>query len=269
MIKFSIIIPNYNKGQYIKDCLDSVINQTLNKSKYEVIVIDDGSSDNSPDIIRNYDVKFLQTNRLMAGGARNKGLDVAKGEYILFLDSDDYLSSTDVLEKLDQKINNEDIIYLNFMKIDLNGGKTILENEETSMSEKIANTKYLACPTKCFKKRILDDLRFVEKCSYEDVNFTITAMCIAKTETYFKEPFYTYRKVENSITTKEVLSKQMIDLILQISSLYYLCEKYSEYKESLLLRIKNDRLVLRIQILDKLLTEGKNEFREHFPLGDN
>ena len=99
MYKYSVIIPNYNKEKYVKECLDSIFNQTLSKDMYEVIVIDDGSTDNSLDIIKNYDVKLLRTNRKRAGGARNVGIDAAQGEYIIFVDSDDYLYSNEVFEK--------------------------------------------------------------------------------------------------------------------------------------------------------------------------
>ena len=102
MYKFSIIIPNYNKEKYIRRCLNSIFTQSINKQNYEVIVIDDGSTDGSVDIIKEYDVKLLNSNRLGAGGARNKGLDIAKGNYIILLDSDDYLYKNDVLEKLDK-----------------------------------------------------------------------------------------------------------------------------------------------------------------------
>ncbi len=268
MKKFSIIIPNYNKGKYIKECLFSVFNQTIDKLKYEVIVVDDGSDDNSINIIKSFDVILLQTDRLMAGGARNKGLDIAKGEYIIFLDSDDYLSNHGVLERLNNLINGEDIIELDFKKIDLNNNEYVINQEQTSLMEKISKTRYLGCPTKCFKRKLIENIRFKEKCSYEDIEFTLSAMCKVKSQAYFTEPFFTYRKVENSNTTDDVKAKQMIDLVLQIASLYYLADKYSEYRVALLERIKNDRLILRINILDKLLTEGENNFRKYFPLKD-
>ena len=81
-VKFSIIIPNYNKEEYVADTLDSIFNQTY--KNFEVIVIDDASSDNSLEIIKKYDCIILHTNRLRAGGARNKGLDKATGDYIIF-----------------------------------------------------------------------------------------------------------------------------------------------------------------------------------------
>ena len=266
MLRFSIIIPNYNKEKYIKRCLDSIVTQTLNKSKYEIILIDDGSTDNSLDIIKNYDVTLLHTDRLRAGGARNKGLDIATGEYIIFVDSDDYLSNSYALEQLDNKINGEDVIYLNFTKIDFDGSSKLMSHDKDSLNDKLAKSRFLGPPSKCFKNNILKDIRFIEKCSYEDVSFTLSALCKCKSEAYFEESFYNYIKVENSVTTETVQAKQMIDLIIQITSLYYLCEEYPEYKESLLYRIENDKLKERIDILNILIKTGENTFREHFPI---
>ena len=107
-IKFSIIIPNYNKEEYVRDTLDSVFNQTY--KNIEVIVVDDGSTDNSINIINEYNVKLLHTNRKRAGGARNIGIDNASGDYIIFLDSDDYFTNDQVIEKLASTINNQDLI---------------------------------------------------------------------------------------------------------------------------------------------------------------
>ncbi|MDD2627489.1 MAG: glycosyltransferase family 2 protein [Clostridia bacterium] len=266
MLRFSIIIPNYNKEKYIKKCLDSIVTQTLDKSKYEIILIDDGSTDNSLDIIKEYDVKLLRTHRLRAGGARNKGLDNALGEYIIFIDSDDYLSNNDVLEKLDNKINGEDIIYLNFTKIDFDGSSKLMSYNKDSLNDKIARSRFLGPPSKCFKNNILNDIRFVEKSTYEDVSFTLNALCECKSEAYFEESFYNYIKVDNSLTTEAVGAKQMTDLIIQITSLYYLCEDYPQYKKSLLFRIENDKLKERLDILNTLIKTGKNTFREHFPI---
>ena len=117
MYKFSIIIPNYNEEKYIRKCLDSIFNQTIDNTKYEVIVIDDGSTDKSVDIITKYNVKLLNSNRLGAGGARNKGIDIAKGKYIILLDADDYLYKNNVLEKLDKELDNQDIVFVKYKQI--------------------------------------------------------------------------------------------------------------------------------------------------------
>ena len=104
MPKFSIIIPVYNVEKYIKKCLDSVFAQT--EKDYEVIVVNDGTKDNSMDIVKNYDVKIVNQKNQGLSEARNTGLKNAKGEYILFLDSDDYIEK-DLLKELNKSIKNK------------------------------------------------------------------------------------------------------------------------------------------------------------------
>lgn len=104
MPKYSIIIPVYNVEKYIKKCLDSVFNQTY--KDYEVIVVNDGTKDNSMDIVKDYDVIVINQKNQGLSAARNNGLKKAKGEYILFLDSDDYIEK-DLLKELDKSISNK------------------------------------------------------------------------------------------------------------------------------------------------------------------
>lgn len=263
MCKFSIIIPNYNKEKYIAECLDSIFNQTISKDKYEVIVVDDGSTDNSLEIIKKYPVKLFQTNRKRSGGARNLGIENAQGKFIIFIDSDDYLTSLDVLEKLDKLAEDQDIISLSFTK-DNFGEISVIVEDEDSIAEKIEKTKLLGCPTKCFKKEVIGSTRFTENARYEDVFFTLECLCKCKKYDYFKESFFTYKKVENSNTTTEVSGEIMVDLIREISKLYYLCVDYPQYKNNVLTRIKNDRLPLRLDILNELIETGDNNFRKYF-----
>ena len=102
-VKISVIIPVYNCQQYLEQCLDSVINQTL--KEIEIICVDDGSSDGSYDILQRYTKKykfiniFKQINK-GAGAARNLGLKNAIGEFVAFLDADDYYLDADALEKM-------------------------------------------------------------------------------------------------------------------------------------------------------------------------
>ena len=263
MLRFSIIIPNYNKEKYIDECINSILSQTIAKAKYEIIFIDDGSSDSSLDVISKYeDVKILHTNRLLAGGARNAGIKQAKGEYLIFLDSDDYLCSNNVLEKLDGHIKGEDIIFLNFYR-QTSEGTTLIEEVNKDIAYQAENIKTLGCPTKCFKNNIVT--LFDEKCYYEDVYFTLYAICNSKTYSYFTEPFFTYRYVSGSITkSKEISCKKMTDVFIQISKLYYLCDLFPEYKESILKRIKKDRLKDRLDVLDTYFETGRNIFYDKF-----
>jgi len=108
MPKFSIIIPVYNVEKYIGKCLDSVINQTY--QDYEVIVVNDGTKDDSMDIVKKYDVKIVNQQNQGLSAARNTGVKEAKGEYILFLDSDDSIEK-DLLKELNKAIkNNPDLV---------------------------------------------------------------------------------------------------------------------------------------------------------------
>ena len=222
MYKFSIVIPNYNKGKYVEECMESIFNQTIDKSKFEVIVVDTGSTDNSLEVIKKYPVKLLQTEKKGAGAARNIGIENATGTYIVFIDSDDYLTSLDVLEKLDNMVENQDIISLSFTK-DNFGEISIIKEPKDSLPEKIEKTRLLGCPTKCFKRELIGATRFTENAKYEDVFFTLECLCKCQTYDYFPDSFFTYRKVENSNTTTEVSGKIMVDLIQEISKLYYLC----------------------------------------------
>ncbi len=118
--KVSIIIPVYNVEKYLKECLNSVVNQTL--KEIEIICVDDGSTDNSLSILEEYAKKDNRINLLKqensgAGAARNKGLDSARGEYIYFLDSDDFLE-LNAIEILYNQIakNQADICFFKFYK---------------------------------------------------------------------------------------------------------------------------------------------------------
>lgn len=268
-MRFSIIIPNYNKEEYLKKCLDSVFNQTIDPSKYEVLFIDDGSTDNSLEIVKNYNVKLFYTNRKMAGGARNKGIDNANGEYLLFLDSDDFLYSNDVLEKLDKHITGEDLVNLCFMR-EYQDGVKMIDDFALSLPEKIEKSTLLACYTRCFKKEFLTNIRFIEECYYEDVDFMLEVLCNVRSMSDFKEPFIFYRYVSESITkTKQISAKKMTDVFLQIARLYYLCDQFPQYSKQLLNRIQHDRLNDRLKILNQYFETGYNSFYDHFKTGNN
>jgi len=126
--KISVIIPIYNSEKYLKKCLDSVIKQTL--KDIEIICIDDGSTDNSKEILREYAKKdkrivILEQKNKYAGIARNNGIKIAKGEYIHFLDSDDWLRSKNAYKYLYKQMvkKNVDVIFFQFAKVDMNTGE--------------------------------------------------------------------------------------------------------------------------------------------------
>ena len=259
--KFSIIIPNYNKEEYVRETLESIFNQTY--KNFEVIVVDDGSTDKSIEIINEFDIKLFHTNRKRAGGARNVGIDNAIGDYIIFLDSDDYFTNNTVLERLNNLIKDEDIIFLNYTK-DKFGEITIIKEEKEDIKLKIENTKNLGCPTKCFKRELLEGIRFPEAKRYEDINFALEAMCKANSFAYFEDSFFTYRKVPTSNTTTEITSDAMIDILEELVKMYRLCTKYPQYKLNILNRIKKDKLNTRLDILNHLIEFDENKFFDYF-----
>lgn len=126
----SIIIPIYNAAPYLRQCLDSVLTQTC--TDWEAILIDDASTDNSAAIAAEYiqqDTRFTLLRQEINKGqsaARNKGLDKAKGEYIAFLDADDYLDEN-YLEKHIEAISNADYVQSGYRRISINGN--ILEQK--------------------------------------------------------------------------------------------------------------------------------------------
>ena len=103
MPKFSIIVPVYNVENYIKKCLDSIFNQTF--KDFEVIVINDGTNDNSMDIVKKYDVTIINQKNQGLSEARNSGVKKATGDYLIFIDSDDYIEK-DLLKNINKSLDN-------------------------------------------------------------------------------------------------------------------------------------------------------------------
>jgi glycosyltransferase involved in cell wall biosynthesis len=229
-MRFSIIIPNYNCDKYIKECLDSIFNQTF--KDYEVIVIDDGSTDNSLEVIKNYNVKLLHTNRKYAGGARNKGLIEAKGEYIIFLDSDDFLYDNQVLERLNNKITDEDIIYLGFYNEKYHKA---IYSKKMSKEERISNDKWIGCPSKCWKRDFIK-WNFPENMMLEDVYFVLKGYCEVEKWSELEGMFFYYRHRQGS-TINHSSKKKDNDREISKQHIKKLIEEYPQYKKQLETRL--------------------------------
>lgn len=264
MYKFSIIIPNYNEEKYIKRCLESIFNQTINKEKYEVIVIDDGSTDESIKIIKKYNVKLLNSNRLGAGGARNIGLDIANGQYIILLDADDYLYKNDVLEKLDNQLNNQDIVFVKYKQISGKEEKIIEENNSNTLDEQIYKSHHFCCTLKCFKNELSKDIRYKAKSYHEDISFTVELMCKAKTQLYFDEILYVYYKEKNTSTIDNYTVRKALDFTIQTLEYLYLADKYKDKKQFLMNRIRQENYLQKISKLTDWVENDKTYTYDKF-----
>ena len=119
MIKISVIIPVYNTELYLEQCIDSILAQTV--PPYEIILVDDGSTDSSGSICDRYDMQFpiIKCFHQSNGGvskARNTGLEQASGDFVLFVDSDDYIDNN-LLAQLEIKDENPDLVFFQFTSL--------------------------------------------------------------------------------------------------------------------------------------------------------
>lgn len=233
--KISIIIPVYNTESYLRQCLDSVSNQTL--KDIEIICMDDGSKDNSLDILREYErndkrFKVLIQENQGQGVARNKCLNEASGEYIMFLDSDDWLdldacrtlyetaknNELDILMFLIKNYSNETSEYYEDTCYNLDCLKNVPENKVFNYKD-IGNKLFSISVSPCqkiYKREILNDVRFAENIFFEDNPFHWDALFSSKRIAYIKEHFYMRRRHETSTTAQH--DHKYLDVI-QISNM--------------------------------------------------
>lgn len=211
--KVSIIVPVYNVENYLAKCLDSLLNQT--HQNIEILVINDGSKDNSEQIIEGYARKYPEKIKPFYkenGGlsdARNFGIDRATGDYIGFVDSDDYVKRTmfEEMVNLAEKYQCKMVI-CNIQKVDQNGNITQKLTQIPNMPEKIdlesnfsifSDLSYFAC-NKLFKKELFNEKRFKKEAHFEDIQLIpqllLECDVIAQTQNFH----YQYLERTDSIT---------------------------------------------------------------------
>lgn len=225
MVKVSVIIPVFNNEQYLKECLDSICNQTL--SDIEIICVNDGSEDNSLQIIEEYKQKdnriiLINQDNMGQSSARNNGLKIATGEYIGFVDSDDYIDK-DFYEKLynSAALNNLDMAVAGIVRFKGIRRRCML-NFDDNILEYNFNKKMKICriPRQCYtvnkiyKRETLleNNLFFKEGMYYEDIGFTIRALYFLNGLITVPGTYYNYRKNYNSIV-KTISDKKNQDML--------------------------------------------------------
>ncbi|MDY3959367.1 glycosyltransferase family 2 protein [Romboutsia timonensis] len=229
MIKISVIIPAYNVEKYIKQCISSVINQTL--KEIEIIVINDGSTDLTLERIneiKDKRIRIITKRNEGLSSARNVGIEIAKGKYIIFLDSDDFIIHKDSLENMYNLIdsNNMDMLSGNAMYFyddsneykDIGKNFILNKNEIISIDEYIMRTKNCDIAPACFylykKEFIIDNNLFFKKGIYhEDELFTYKCLLKCKSIAICSEKFYAYRQREGSIMNSKINPKKGKDII--------------------------------------------------------
>jgi len=226
MEKISIIIPIYNSELYLKRCLDSIINQTY--SNLEIILVNDGSIDNSYQLCLDYPKKdnrikvFNQKNQ-GAGVARNLGLKNSTGDYITFIDSDDYIEN-DYIEYLYNLLvkNDCDIAVTSFLECKKEKVKVINRDIGLKM---LANFQIEFAPWgKLYKKSIIKDVMFSKTKNYEDIVFVGKAFFNSRKIVVSNQKKYHYVKRENSQSTMP-FNKTEFDRVKNSYELYQFISK--------------------------------------------
>ena len=212
MSKISIIIPVYNNKQYLKECLNSIVNQTY--KDLEIICVNDGSTDDSLAVLEEYaqkDSRIIIVNQENKGqsAARNAGLDIAKGEYITFIDSDDFVEINTYETALQFTKNNDLVcfgikifgaVHLEQRKRDENYYKIKFQGALQNSKNFLLKTDCSVC-NKIFKKELLDkyQIRFPNGIHYEDAEFFFKYALVSEKIYFIDEYFYNYRRRNGSI----------------------------------------------------------------------
>lgn len=284
-MKVSVIVPVYNVEPYLDKCLNTLVNQTL--KKIEIIIVNDGSKDNSEKIIEKYlkkypeKIKYIKKNNGGLSSARNEGLKYASGEYIGFVDSDDYVSlNTFNLMYKKAKEKNFDLVVCNLNYVYETKTKMVsagldkdLENEDEVKKNIVF--LYPAVWNKLYKKEILDSLKFKEGIWYEDVEFNFRVYPRVKSIGYVDKPLIQYVQRESSIS--KTIDKRLFNYIDNFNGLirYYqdnnLYNKYYFELEYSYVRYLYATFIKQLSYTNdkELFKEGVKEaiknVQEHFP----
>lgn len=235
-MKVSIIVPVYNVENYLAKCLDSLVGQTL--QDIEILVINDGSKDRSEFVIEEYARNFPDKIKAFTkenGGlsdARNFGIERASGEFIGFVDSDDYVMETMFEEMLQLAEKHQaKMVICNIQKVDQNGKVTQKLTQIPNMSEKInlgdhfsvfSDLSYFAC-NKLFKKELFDQKRFKKGIHFEDIQLIPQLLLECKTLAQTQNFHYQYLERTDSITKTH--TEKGLDILKAVKDVEQVFEK--------------------------------------------
>lgn len=274
---FSIIVPIYNVERYLEQCIESVLAQDYHN--YELILVDDGSPDNSIDICVKYakkykNIVFIHKTNGGLSDARNAGIQIARGEYLMFLDSDDYWEGINVLSELDEITKeNKDLIIYDCTFYYKDGKKEsypiskqgLVNNYLTDFYTLVERNIFRSSAwTKVIKRKIITDnqLFFPKGKNHEDLDWSFNLAQHINSYAIYDSYFYIYRtKREGSITefvkpkNTEDLLDIMLEKLIQLDSLSknllyrglckYLVNQLVYVKDSFNLLANNDKELLK------------------------
>lgn len=240
MPKVSVIVPFYNVGGYIEKCLETLVNQTL--QEIEIILVNDGSKDRSINIVKkflaNYPEKIVYLEKENGGlsDARNYAIPYAKGEYIAFLDSDDYVEK-DMYEKMYElaKKENSDMVECDFYWAYPDKVKEDIGEIYKGKKDMLKKVRVVAW-NKLIKREILEKtkIEFPKGYRYEDVEFTYKLIPHLEKISFLKRPCIHYIQREGSISNSQnERTKEIFDVLQHVIDYYKKNNIYDEYKTEL------------------------------------
>lgn len=291
-IKISVIMLVYNREKYVKEAVESIINQ--NFDDFEFIIINNGSMDSSGEIVKEIikndsRVRYLELKGNKIGAGRNKGLDLAQGEYVLFVDDDD-IAEPDMLSFLYSLAieYNADISICGSNKL-IDGNvmenfvyeDCIQMNAQEAVVEMLKREKYnVAMPTKMIRKSLFKDIRFLEDGNYDDITVGYKYLANANKVVANGIPKYCFRRhsknnsaftTNDNLITPEQLNEYIIafqERTKYLSGLFPEIANYVRYSEwsymiSMCNKIKLNNLYnceLQFNYFKKILIENYEEF---------
>ena len=271
MPKISVIIPVYNTEKYISKCLESIIKQTY--TDIEIICINDFSNDNSGNIIKEYTksdnrIKLLEfTSNKGVSAARNSGIKISSGDYIYFIDSDDWIEKNYLEIMLDniEKTNSDIVVNRNMVSVQndkfypYNFQKGQLDIPDNSFINIEKDTHNVSCGpcNKLYKLNLLKEhsLYFPEGYTYEDIFFHYITFAYSKKIYFFYGSEYFYRKTDGSLTSTMILDS---DKVINIFNLLY------EYYEKHNLLNKGIKIYYTLPFFNIQNEETYNAFKAYF-----
>lgn len=231
----SVIVPVYKTEQYLSKCLDSIINQ--NYPNVEIIVVDDGSPDKSPVLCDRYAdkdarIRVIHKNNGGQSSARNAGLRIASGEYVCFVDSDDYIA-TDMITTLHTLIskNVADIAKVDYVSVKgihpriVKSQSQVYCFEDNDVQEAFLDLNIDSVCTCMYKRELIKDISFIEGKISEDIPFNFQAFCRANRFVYLPQAKY-YYVYNPSSTSNGVLNNKKLDY------LHFRRQIYDYYKKT-------------------------------------
>lgn len=220
-MKFSIIVPVYNVEKYLRQCVKSIECQEY--KNYEIILVDDGSTDDSSSICdelkkNNQAISVIHKANGGLSDARNVGTEQATGEYVIYLDSDDYWNDTSFLKKIYELIDSQkpDLVVFGYKKVldNMDISSYIPHSKSNSIEELVMAGEFNICAwDKVIKRELLtsNNIRFRKNVYSEDMEWCSLLFKYAETVSVLPEAPHSYRQRNGSIT-KKITKKNIIDV---------------------------------------------------------